>query len=223
MAKLYLVRHGQASFGQQNYDELSVLGQQQATWLGEYYADRQLQVSNIVTGTLRRQEDTGRLVHESMGLNLNRLQLPQLNEFDFQPVCKAYLTVTNTSIPAAGKNRQAYYRLLKQAMLSWSKGELDEFNLPETWAAFVSRAAEALAIIRAFDGDTIVVSSGGTIAMMLGQILQCNAPSIIKLNLQIRNTSVTECISTQSDVHLCTFNQLPHLDMPQRWESITYS
>ncbi|MEK9990253.1 MAG: histidine phosphatase family protein, partial [Halieaceae bacterium] len=30
MASLYLIRHGQASFGSDNYDQLSPLGQRQA-------------------------------------------------------------------------------------------------------------------------------------------------------------------------------------------------
>lgn len=38
MAELYLVRHGQASFGTENYDRLSALGEQQGVWLGEYFA-----------------------------------------------------------------------------------------------------------------------------------------------------------------------------------------
>ena len=36
MGTLYLVRHGQASFGADDYDQLSPLGQQQAVRLGEY-------------------------------------------------------------------------------------------------------------------------------------------------------------------------------------------
>ena len=38
MAELYLVRHGQASFGAADYDRLSERGEQQSVWLGEYFA-----------------------------------------------------------------------------------------------------------------------------------------------------------------------------------------
>jgi broad specificity phosphatase PhoE len=37
MGTLYLVRHGQASFGADDYDQLSPLGQQQTVRLGEYF------------------------------------------------------------------------------------------------------------------------------------------------------------------------------------------
>jgi broad specificity phosphatase PhoE len=36
MGTLYLVRHGQASFGADDYDQLSELGRRQSVRLGEY-------------------------------------------------------------------------------------------------------------------------------------------------------------------------------------------
>jgi broad specificity phosphatase PhoE len=36
MGTLYLVRHGQASFGADDYDQLSALGRRQSVRLGEY-------------------------------------------------------------------------------------------------------------------------------------------------------------------------------------------
>ena len=38
MPEFFLVRHGQASFGADNYDKLSALGHRQARWLGGYFA-----------------------------------------------------------------------------------------------------------------------------------------------------------------------------------------
>jgi broad specificity phosphatase PhoE len=43
MGNIYLVRHGQASFGAENYDQLSTLGQQQSQRLGEYFAQKGIQ------------------------------------------------------------------------------------------------------------------------------------------------------------------------------------
>jgi len=40
MGTLYLVRHGQASFGADNYDVLSPLGHRQAERLGQYLKER---------------------------------------------------------------------------------------------------------------------------------------------------------------------------------------
>ena len=59
MAQFYLVRHGQASFGSDNYDQLSPLGHQQARWLGEYFAERDMQFDGLITGDLVRHQETG--------------------------------------------------------------------------------------------------------------------------------------------------------------------
>ena len=40
MAELYLIRHAQASFGAENYDQLSDLGHQQSQSLGKALADQ---------------------------------------------------------------------------------------------------------------------------------------------------------------------------------------
>jgi phosphohistidine phosphatase SixA len=48
MAELYLVRHGQASFGAENYDELSPAGFTQSVWLGEHFAQATLQFERVV-------------------------------------------------------------------------------------------------------------------------------------------------------------------------------
>ena len=61
MGTLYLVRHGQASFGADDYDQLSALGQAQARRLGEYWRESlgpELRFDAVLTGTLRRQLQT---------------------------------------------------------------------------------------------------------------------------------------------------------------------
>lgn len=58
MGTLYLVRHGQASFGADDYDVLSPLGHQQALRLGEYFAAKGMVFDAALTGTLQRQIST---------------------------------------------------------------------------------------------------------------------------------------------------------------------
>ncbi|EXF47276.1 phosphoglycerate mutase family protein [Pseudomonas sp. BAY1663] len=45
MGSIYLIRHGQASFGAENYDVLSPLGYRQSEALGDYLA--QLDIASI--------------------------------------------------------------------------------------------------------------------------------------------------------------------------------
>ena len=58
MGTLYLVRHGQASFGAADYDRLSELGERQSERLGRYWAERGLRFDAVITGTLRRHAQT---------------------------------------------------------------------------------------------------------------------------------------------------------------------
>ena len=62
MASLYLIRHGQASFGSANYDQLSPLGQRQADVSGRFFADIGLHFGQAVSGDLSRQQETGQRV-----------------------------------------------------------------------------------------------------------------------------------------------------------------
>ena len=91
MAEFYLVRHGQASFGADNYDKLSTLGHQQARWLGEYYRERGLAFDALVTGDLVRHVETGEGILEGLGAGLDADVQPGLNEFDFHSVVDAFL------------------------------------------------------------------------------------------------------------------------------------
>ena len=50
MSEIYFVRHGQASFGSGNYDQLSALGHRQSVLLGEYFAARGLQFDQLLAG-----------------------------------------------------------------------------------------------------------------------------------------------------------------------------
>ena len=64
MSTLHLVRHGQASFGADDYDRLSELGWRQSRRLGEYWKGKGQQFDQIIMGTLRRHDETWRGIAE---------------------------------------------------------------------------------------------------------------------------------------------------------------
>ena len=67
MSTLYLIRHGQASFGTDNYDQLSEKGRRQVQLLGEYFAETGEKIDRIYTGTLQRQRETADIIAASLG------------------------------------------------------------------------------------------------------------------------------------------------------------
>jgi len=68
MGTLYLVRHGQASFGADDYDVLSAMGHQQSVRLGEYFQHRGVTFDAALTGTLNRQIQTLAGICQGMGV-----------------------------------------------------------------------------------------------------------------------------------------------------------
>ncbi|WP_158078645.1 histidine phosphatase family protein [Microbulbifer mangrovi] len=223
MPEIFVVRHGQASFGSENYDQLSELGWQQARWLGEHWGQDGHQFDHIVSGDLQRHRETAQGICEGLGLDRQRVEeLPQLNEFDFKKVMHAYGEKDPASAPAADAERADYYRFLKQAMHAWSSGEIDG---AESWQQFEQRLEEVLGVLAAGarGGRTLVVSSGGAIAMMVRQVLGAPAHSVTQLNMQIKNTAISHFFAGRSGLTLHSFNHVPHLDNRERRQFITYS
>src|SRR6202030_1855225 len=90
MGILFLVRHAQASFLEQNYDKLSPLGESQACDLGEYWARRQIVFDRACRGPCARQKDTLRLVsnaYSKASLKFpDPLVLPEFDEYQGEAV-----------------------------------------------------------------------------------------------------------------------------------------
>src|SRR5260370_8299094 len=90
MGILFLVRHAQASFLEQNYDKLSALGESQACHLGEYWARRQIVFDRVCAGPCVRQKDTLRFVsnaYSKASLNFpDPLVLPEFDEYQGEAV-----------------------------------------------------------------------------------------------------------------------------------------
>ena len=86
MSEFYIVRHGQASFGADNYDKLSPLGHQQSDWLGEYFAARNLEFSQLWLGEMVRHKETASGICRGLNTQLETVTHTGLNEFDFQNI-----------------------------------------------------------------------------------------------------------------------------------------
>jgi broad specificity phosphatase PhoE len=241
MTEIVLVRHGQASYGKANYDKLSQLGEQQAIWLGEYLAHNQIDFDALWRGDMFRHEETalgilkgisqycasnqenGELLSAKMSDSHIEVY-PGLNEFDFQSVADAFIALEPSAKPADDAPRSEFYRLLKKSMLAWSSGKLDDMGLPESWQNFQNRVMDTLNAAVASGKKRVVLStSGGAIAMAVGQVLGTDAATMVNLNLQIRNTSITQIYANKHSMHLHQFNGIPHLETPERRESISYS
>lgn len=221
MAELYLVRHGQASYGSGDYDRLSELGWRQSRWLGEYFAERGVRFDRVVRGTLRRHAETLAGIGEGLGAAPAFDMDAGLDEYDSLALLKA--RYGEIGEPHQGSDRRAHFRLLREALYAWAEGAL-EGDAHERFDSFRARVVGALEAIRAAEAERIlVVSSGGPISTMLGEVLGLAPRTIVDMNMQLRNASICELRFNARAMHCVSFNTIPHLDRPERAEALTYA
>jgi broad specificity phosphatase PhoE len=223
MGTLYLVRHGQASFGADDYDQLSELGQRQSVRLGRYWAERGVRFDAVITGSLRRQTQTWAGIAEGAGLALSPLVWPGLNEYDSLSVIR---TIHPQPLPKPDTPElyRHHFRLLRDGLAQWMAGTVSPQGMP-TYADFVRGITGALDHVREQHAgqQVLLVSSGGPISTAVGQVLGLSPERTIDLNMRIRNSAVTEFEFSAKRHRLMTYNTLAHLDAPEYQAWITYA
>lgn len=222
MGTLYLVRHGQASFGAANYDQLSELGMRQSVRLGEYFAHKGIVFETALSGTLQRHVQTYAGIAQGAGLALEPLLWPGLNEFDSEAIIAA-IHPHPLERPTDPKDARQHFRLLRDGLAQWMAGVVSPQGMP-SYDVFVHGVTSALEHVRQnCSGNVLLVSSGGPISTAIGHVLGTPPETTITLNLRIRNIAVTEFAFNPKRCELLTFNTLPHLDSPAYADWVTYA
>ncbi len=230
MGTLYLVRHGQASFGADDYDNLSELGVKQSVRLGEYWRAKGLKFDAVLVGTLKRHAQTYAGICEGIfegmgdgaGFAKQALQWPGLNEYDSHAVI-ASIHPQPLQKPDTPELYRHHFRLLRDGLTQWMNGVVSPKGMP-SYPEFLQGVTSALDHVRkSHDGNVLLVSSGGPISTAVGHILGTTPETTIELNLRIRNSSVTELSFNPKRHMLVTYNTLPHLDLPEHADWVTYA
>ena len=216
MAEILVVRHGQASFGADNYDELSDLGRRQGRLLGEtlramgWYPDR------TITGSLLRQKQT----LEEMDFPVSGEEHTGWNEYDFHDLLHQRF---GGQAPAdVITDRKTHFRALRDTLAEWQSGGVA--TAKESWAEFTARVEAARCHAAQTDAERVlVVSSGGVIARLVAATLEVPDRQMITLNLQVKNTSITRFISSKGRCYLHEVNSVPQFHDAARAELMSYS
>lgn len=219
MAVIRLIRHGQASFGSKDYDQLSDLGREQARLLGRSLRRRAGEVDLVICGEMKRHEQTAELALEAMGLDLAPQTDHRWNEFDHEDVIiqhkPSYRSRGAMIADLAIKRdpRRQFQLFFDDALESWITDEQDRYA--ESWGGFVERVGSGLADLgnQALKARNILVfTSGGPVSAAAAELLGLDAEGWKRLNRTCANCSETKIVTGGSGVSLVTWNAHPWFD-----------
>jgi len=214
MGTLHLVRHGQASFGSDDYDQLSVLGTRQSASLGQAWEAGGAVFTDAVAGSMKRHAQTAIAAIDASGLGEEDAD-PGLSGYDIDVGWNEYdhLAIANAHDPAAmTRDAKAFQASLNEALAAWREGK---GNFTETYAQFRDRVMGAFAAateIAAQKGRRVLVfTSGGPIAMVASHLIAGDDSAFQRLNDVIVNSSVTTLMVGATGPRVLTFNDHGHL------------
>ncbi|MGB1140635.1 MAG: histidine phosphatase family protein [Halioglobus sp.] len=220
MATIYLVRHGQASFGAENYDELSELGRRQATVVGEYFRDCGIHLDAAYSGDLSRQRETAELALASQPSDVPHMIDPRFNELDndeqirhLMPEVLARRPDIKALVDKGLSDSKAYQKVIDAVFNFWVSPECDEPAI-QSWADYSGGVRDALENVMREQGGGKTVAvflSGGTMATIVSQVLGLSGEHTYRFYEPVFNCAVTQLFYSGSKVSLSYYNDCSFL------------
>lgn len=220
MGSLYLVRHGQASFGSQNYDALSALGHQQGHVVGQALKARGVLPEVVIAGTMQRHQETARAALSAMALDLPMQVHAGVNEFDHENVIEvaeprfADKPLMMAEMVASGDPRRAFQAFFQGAVSRWVMGQ-HEAEYAEPWSVFKLRcvaALDELVQLTPAKGHAVVFTSGGFISVVCAHLLGLHDTQAFNINWTLANAGITKINVGRDGLHLLSINEHAHLE-----------
>ncbi|MDN4173254.1 histidine phosphatase family protein [Nocardioides sp. SOB77] len=215
MGVLLLVRHGQASFGADDYDVLSATGHEQARLLGKHLAGHGVTPDVVVRGDMRRHRETAEGMLAGGGWSADVEVDAGWDEFDHLGVVAAHPDLASPSL-----DRREFQRVFEEATARWTSGAGDA-TYPEPWPGFLGRVRGSLerACAQAGPGGTVVVvTSGGPVAVAAATLVDPDGDPATtarlwgRFNTVVVNSSYSRVVVGSTGARLLTFNEHAHLE-----------
>ena len=216
MSRILLVRHGQASWGAEDYDRLSDHGVEQSRVLGSWLADRGIVPDLLLSGAMVRHADTLAAAADAAGWDLPVTVDPGWDEFDHVHVLAQHPTPDGVDVMTDHASFQSWF---EGATERWTGGEHDDYH--ESFTDFGARVVAALERVPLDipSGATALVStSGGPLAWAASSAIGGDAATWRALNRVTVNSGVTTFAHGRRGLSLLSFNEHSHLSPDQ----ITY-
>jgi len=235
MSTLFMIRHGQASFGEKNYDRLSAIGFKQADITAKHWVRLRRHVDAVYVGRMQRQIDTAGALLSA--LDDNGLAQPEViseaafDEYDSEAVFKAQLPSVLDAYPAVQErtdeiltDKKLFHFVFHKAMNRWLSGEYDEPG-SVTWEGFKQRVKDGIRRVIQEQGakkQVAVFTSGGPISVAVQQALSLSNKMAMAQSWHIMNASITRFKYNPDGIALVGFNDVTHLEMEKDPELLTY-
>jgi broad specificity phosphatase PhoE len=218
MGSLYVVRHGQASFGEAEYDALSAIGQQQSIVLGRMLAQSGLRFQRVLQGGMKRHAETARLCLAEMPGTPDPETATWLNEFDHQAILCGLRPEfadphqVRTFLQKHLEPAKAFHKEFEKAMQRWMHGDYDA-EYPESYTEFKERCRNGLLeLLRSCgaEDNVLLFTSGGPIACLMQLALDLSDTMMLRLNGAIVNASISRLPFKGEVLYLSYFNDHAH-------------
>lgn len=217
MTTIYLIRHGQASFGAKSYDQLSPNGELQAKLLGQYFNRILKEGPYVVTGSMQRHQQTAHLAVAECFPETNIITDSAWNEFNHQQVFAQYEPRFNEphllkqEVENQADPRAHLAEIFESAIGRWTDGDYHH-EYDESWPDFKNRVETALQnlcdeLAKTKPRYAVVFTSGGVISVAAGKLLELNANRTFALNWAICNASITTLRLVGNEPQLLSLNE----------------
>ncbi|NNC55482.1 MAG: histidine phosphatase family protein [Pseudomonadales bacterium] len=220
MSVVFLIRHGQASFGSDNYDKLSALGCQQASILGDYFAKAGIHFDAAYAGDLQRQQQTAALALASQPHTREVITDARFNEIDTDqhmqhllPVLAARDERIAALLAKGAKQSRDFQKMIEATFNYWVSDACKQAGV-RSWQDYSSGVAAAFSELKQLNsgGKTVAVfSSGGTIATLVAQVLGLGGAHTYRFYEPMINCSITQILYGSDKASLSVFNDVSYL------------
>ncbi len=215
MSTLHLIRHGQASFQAERYDQLSAIGQRQSAAIGACLAATGIVFDQVVIGPRLRHRQTAEITLRALADPPPMIMADGLDEFaDGEQILAAAQRHFGFRLEAEPAMTQEQKLLHYAAMVkAWAEGEGIIDGRP---SAADFRAAVRVWLAQhqsstAKSQQVLAFTSAGTIALVVCEVLGLATRLLPTLAAVLNNASITEIIYTPRQIALRNFNVATHL------------
>jgi broad specificity phosphatase PhoE len=235
MSTLFILRHGQASFGHDDYDQLSPTGYRQARTVGRHLRDIGITFDAIYTGQMARQRQTFESVADVFDQFGTPLPEPvvtaDLNEYDSTGVWNHFFPALIRENPELEleesrllKDPKAFQSVFAWIVHRWVEGAHEGPGI-ESWPAFRTRIDQGLQNIMRQEGsgkNVLVCSSAGPIAVAVQLATGMSDRQCLGISWQVMNASLTRFRYNAEKMTLVGFNDVAALEIQGDPALLTY-